>query len=72
VVVDSVVEEHFKKAGRAANAKKRWYYYGTDIPSATKAPLAAFSRLSVASSPTKGRRRSRRKSPEFRLSPTHE
>jgi hypothetical protein len=72
VVVDSVVEEHFKKAGRAANAEKRWYYYGTNIPSATEAPLAAFGRLSVAGSPTKGGRRGGRESLEFRLSPTYE
>ncbi|KAG9197005.1 hypothetical protein G6514_002693, partial [Epicoccum nigrum] len=69
VVVDSVVEEHFKKAGRAANAEKRWYYYSTDIPSATEAPVAAFGRLSVAGSPTKGGSRSGRKSPLFRMSP---
>jgi hypothetical protein len=72
VVVNSLVKEHFKKAGRAANAEKRWYYYGTDIPSATEAPLAAFGRLSVAGSPTKGGRRGGRESPELRLSPTHE
>ena len=72
IVVNSLVKEHFKKAGRAANAEKRWYYYGTDIPSATEAPLAAFGRLSVAGSPTKGGRRSGRESPELRLSPTYE
>ena len=71
IVVNSLVKEHFKKAGRAANAEKRWYYYGTDIPSATEAPLAAFGRLSVAGSPTKGGRRGRRESLELRLSPTY-
>ena len=71
IVVNSLVKEYFKKAGRAANAKRRWYYYSTNIPSATKAPLAAFSRLSVAGSPTKGGRRSKRKSLELRLSPTY-
>ena len=68
-MVNSLVKEHFKKASRAANAKKRWYYYSTDIPSATKAPLAAFGRLSIASSPTKGRSCSGRSSPPLRISP---
>ena len=71
IVVNSLVKEHFKKASRAANAEKRWYYYSTNIPSATEAPLAAFSRLSIAGSPTKSGRCSRRKSPELRLSPTY-
>ena len=71
IIVNSLVKEHFKKAGRAANAEKRWYYYSTNIPSATKAPLAAFSCLSIVGSPTKGRRCSRRKSLELCLSPTY-
>jgi hypothetical protein len=69
VVVDSLAEEHFKKASRAANAEKRWYYYSTNIPSATEAPLAAFRRLTVAGSPTKGRNCSGYNSPPFRMSP---
>ena len=71
VIVNSLVKEHFKKAGCAANTKKRQYYYSTNIPSVTKAPLAAFSYLSIAGSPTKGRRYSRRKSLELCLSPTY-
>ena len=71
VVVNSLVKEYFKKAGYTANAKKRWYYYSTNIPSATEAPLAAFSCLSIVGFPTKGRRCSRRKSLELRLSPTY-
>ena len=69
VVVDSLAKEHFKKADYAANTKKRQYYYSTNIPSATKAPLAAFRRLTVASSPTKGRSYSSYSSPLFCISP---
>lgn len=69
VVIDQVIEEHFKKAGRAANAEKRWYYYGTDIPSAADAPAAPFQRLSMSESPTKKGFPVRRGSPGYSVSP---
>ncbi|UPX16323.1 uncharacterized protein EKO05_0006731 [Ascochyta rabiei] len=69
VVIDAVLEEHFQKTGRANEAEKRWYYYGTDLPSSAQAPTAAFERISA--SPTKltpgGRRR---RSPSFEMSPS--
>ena len=70
MVVDKDIEEHFKKHGRAADAEKRWYYYGTDIPSATDAPVAPFARMSLSQSPTKPSAPRRRDSPEFDPSPT--
>ncbi len=69
VVIDKDIEEHFKKHGRAADAEKRWYYYGTDIPSATDAPVAPFQRASLSLSPTKPSAR-RQDSPDFEPSPT--
>ena len=71
IIVNSLVKKYFKKASYTTNTKKRWYYYSTNISSTTKALLAAFSCLSIAGSPTKGRRCSRRKSLELCLSPTY-
>jgi hypothetical protein len=53
VVVDKELEAHFTKNGRANNAERRWYYYGTDVPDAAEAPAAPFQRLSLSESPTK-------------------
>jgi hypothetical protein len=69
VVIDKDIKEHFKKHGRAADAEKRWYYYGTDIPLATDALVAPFQRMSVSLSLTKPSA-CRQDSPDFELSLT--
>ena len=52
-MIDTQLEDHFRKLGHANNAERRWYYYGTDIPDKKDAPVAAFGRMSLSASPTK-------------------
>ncbi|UPX13409.1 uncharacterized protein EKO05_0003917 [Ascochyta rabiei] len=71
VVIDSTIEDHFQKTGGAHNAEKRWYYYGTDLPSAVQAPSAPFERISLSASLTKPTPGGRcRRSPSYEMSPS--
>jgi hypothetical protein len=73
VVINKDIKAYFKKGRGAANTKKRWYYYSTNIPNLKEAPSTVFGYMSLSKSPTKAGfsgSRCERDSPEFQPSPS--